>query len=193
VQGGGVQATHSVIWFRTLRIPKDGQATFKYAPDFYAFVGNTNTDSSHLKAKDMVDLHSSLVAKTGSIRNDGDQMLVSSSLELHRIDGRASQGTFQILTEIQIPYPNSWIVGVARKHEWDEPRPVAVVELKPGVDYTFTPGKAVFVRAMDLEPGSLHTFHNTSDENVAKVMFRGALCQALVTEHSDGKFTVTYR
>lgn len=131
--------------------------------------------------------------KIGSFRDDGDRIFVNNSLELKHFDNWASRMTFQIATDAGIPSPNNYVVGMARKQEGDLPVPVAAVELKPGADYFFTPSETVFVRATNLEPGLIHTFHNANDENVAKVVFRGTHTQAVVTELSNGTFTVTYR
>lgn len=194
VEGGGVQSTHSVIWFKTNALGKGAQFAFKYTPDFYGLIGSSDENSDSLKVGNEVSMESNLLAKIGTYNNDGSILHVNDSLELHALDGLkvgAADSTFMISAVTGIDSPNTYVVGVGRKQDKGDVAPVAVVELKANVTYKFTPKTAVFVKATNLAPGVVNNFAAAKDD--AKVEFRGLNSHAIVTEQNNGKFTITYK
>ena len=190
VSGGGFQSTTQIVWYKTSALGTNGQATFKYTPDYYAFAGNSvNVNSDALKQDDEVSIQASLLAKVGTNRGDGDQMLVNESLELSRYAGKSKANTFQISTVSDISSPNTNVMGMARKQDKGPLLPVAVVELKPAVSVYFTPKAGATVVAGTAEPGTVNT---ESIDNKADVAFTGGQKTATVTEGADGTFSVTY-
>ncbi|KAL1953786.1 hypothetical protein VTO42DRAFT_2283 [Malbranchea cinnamomea] len=190
VSGGGVQATRPVVWYQTNPIANNAQAVFRFAPDVYGFVGSTNQPSSQLPDGDDVYLQGAQVLRVGTILNDGTRLMVDKSLNITAVDNTAPNHTVDILTKTEVQSANRNVVGIARLQEGESmPAPVAVVELKPGVDFSFTPKYGVFISSTQYSQGTIQGLAQHS----AKVEFTGAQKTAVVVEKSDGQFSVDYK
>ncbi|OAA57621.1 hypothetical protein SPI_07280 [Niveomyces insectorum RCEF 264] len=192
VKGGAEPPVRTPVWKTTAPLQQGGQAKFRYTADFYGFFGSSSINSAELKAGNSIDLLSSLPVKPGYLTNNGTQLYVSDTDELSEMGQRATNGTFQVIQDSGLPTPNRSVVGVARQEEDGTPAPTAAVELKPGVQYVFTPKPAVYVMAGSVAEGRVIDVPANTATNFAKVEFRGNQREATVVEQSDGKFVVQY-
>jgi hypothetical protein len=197
VDGGGVTSASNVMWYKSRALPTGNQVTFKYYSAFYAAVGYTSPFSNKLKTGDTVEQQGSIVANVGTIRDNSSVILVDKSFGITELNRTFAKSKFQILSENGLPTPNHYVVGLARQQEGEESAaPVAVVELKPNVDYTFTPKQGVYVKAQSVvDAGVVHDAPVQADidgNKVAKVLFAAPYTTATVTEKADGTFDVEY-
>jgi len=197
VTGGGVTGPLNVMWHKTRALPAGDKATFKYTPTYHATIGYTTPFSNKLKAKDEVEGQGFIVVNVGTIRDNSSIMIVDKSFGIKELNSSFTKNQFQILTETGIPTPNHYVVGLARQQVGaDSPAPVAVVELKPNVDYTFEPKAGVLIKAENVaEAGAIFdapTDAEITAKKVAKVNFAAPYTKATVTEKSDGTFEVEY-
>jgi hypothetical protein len=195
VEGGANPPVKSITWFRTPPLPEGGQAYFKYTADHYAFVGVAEGgDGGHLSTGDAVMSEGFEHVTLGSVINDGTMVLVSSpDRELRTVDDRAGDGTFQIAIHAGLPTPNPWVVGLARSRQHEDSRaPVAAVELKPRVIYTFTPSAAVYVKGASQHAGNVQPAPSAGARDAARVEIKAPYTKAVVRELNDGSFTVRY-
>jgi hypothetical protein len=192
VNGGGVQATTPVIWYRSRPLPNNSQDVFKFSSDYYGFVGSSSSSSSELPNGDEIFLQGSEKVKPGSALDDGTRLLIDKNLNITQMEAVALKGNFEIFSKVEVLAANHNVVGLARLQDGESmPAPVAVVELKPGVGITFSPKQAVIIRATSWEQGTVQKPAGTYKE--IRVDFAGAQTKAVVVEQSSGDFKVTYK
>ena len=199
VEGGGAQSTKSITWYKTKALPDGSQATFKYNDAFYGFLGYTSKLANEIATGDSVDTEATIKVKIGTIKNDGSVLFVAKSWALsENSDEKSAQNTFTISTESGIPYPDHYVVGIARGKESEgtlSPAPTDVVDLKAAVDYVFTPRQAVYIKASKYDEGTYQASidqKSIDEKKVAKVEFSGAKSKATVTEDGSGNFSIKY-
>ena len=192
VSGGGVIKAHAVMWYKSRPLPVGAKDTFRYSSEHFAFIGYTSGFSNKLKIGDRVDGEGSILAAIGTVRDTSSVMLVDKNFAITELNRSFSKDSMQILTENGIPTPNHYVTGLGRKSGGRDPVPVAVVELKPNVDYTFTPTSAVFVRAEKaVDAGQIHQPSVEADitaNKAVKVDFKKPYTVATVIEKPDGTF-----
>jgi hypothetical protein len=197
VNGGGVTGVHNVMWHKTRVLPAGDKAIFKYTPTYYATIGYTTPFSNKLKANDEVEGQGFIVLNIGTEVDNSSVILVDNSFGIKEANSTFTMNQFQVMTQTLIPTPNHYAVGLARQQVGeDSPAPVAVVELKPNVKYTFEPKAGVLIKAANVvEAGAIFdapTDAQINAKTVAKVNFVKPYTKATVTEKSDGTFGVEY-
>ncbi|OCK98442.1 HET-domain-containing protein [Cenococcum geophilum 1.58] len=192
VTGGGVQKTRQILWSITDPLCNNSESVFKYTSDFYGFAGISSNASSKLDQETKVSIIDFEPVKIGTIKNDGTQLFVTpkdGGLQLKDAGSNADSGTFKIITDNKIPYPNSYVVGLARKCD-GRIHSVAAVELKPGADLVFTPKQPIFISRVPFNAGyDVGRVLGSLGRNV-RITSKGNHSRIEVEETGDGTFRV---
>jgi hypothetical protein len=194
VTGPGIANARQLQWAKTKPLANDGQDVFKYTSDTYGFAGYVNAStSSNVAPGTEVTLDSSALVTVGSFRNDGSVLSVKETDGAIGISdtgtSSADNGKFTISVDARVPTPSTYVIGVARKSDRDGIAPVAIVEAKPRGDFVFTPSQAIIITRGDKGNGVAVS----KPAVVAKIEFRGASKEAVVTETNSGSFSVVYK
>ncbi|KAM7183197.1 hypothetical protein V8F20_012711 [Naviculisporaceae sp. PSN 640] len=165
VTGGGYQWASSILWYKTDELQPGDETTFEYSPEIFGFVGTSNTASSELEKRPgaSVSITRSQPVVLGDEMNQGTRLLVDNTRDMSGSNMASTQkDTFTMATMTGFPYPNKYVVGVARKDLMSldgRVSPVAAVELKSGVAALITPSHDIIVTALSeprTRPGWVH-------------------------------------
>ncbi|KAK2758062.1 hypothetical protein FQN54_004469 [Arachnomyces sp. PD_36] len=193
VSGGGFQSTKSMVWYKSRPLANNAQDVFRFSPEYYAFVGSSESGSSQLPNGDNIYLQDSEQVKLGTQLDDGNRFIVDKNLNTSLMDSNAVNGNFRILSKADVQSPNRNVVGLARLQDGESmPAPVAAVELKRGVGIGFSPKQGVIVSSTTWEQGTVQSLDG-GDYKQMKVEFNGSQSKAIVSETSSGDFKVSYK
>ena len=208
ITGGADPPVRPVTWHRTFPpLPPGSQAELVFTDELFAFAGTADSSggsSAALRPGDGVAIRSFKPVRWRSRVNNCSQFVVGTDLSLREYASGAARGTFQMTADASHPAPNNRVVGLARIHEGAVagPVPVAAVELKPGVTYTFSPNLALWVRGANSGVGQGEGVGEgevaaaapaPGARDAALVLFEGAFNAAVVRERNNGTLSVEYR
>jgi hypothetical protein len=195
--GNTPDTTKSTVWFRSRKLPSPGDVTFTFDNSYYGIMGSC-TGSSTLGVGSVINTQTEKKVTLGTQTTDGTLLVLDENCDFSVMDpddenSGPGKNQFSIATSSRLQ-PYNDVVGVARGIDLGEgitPAPINCVSLKPGKTYTITVDNTVYVKAANLNKGSIQAALD-DDKEAAKVVFPRGMKKATVIEDSNGKFTVSY-
>ena len=178
---------YSNAWISFPKVYKDGQPTFTYKEELYAYWGTLPSDIS---PGVVVSTGGTELVKLGP---EGSTLTFSATPGMHFKNASkddSPDGSFTIVASDDFTDDDTIVFGLA-KYNGSSISPVATFVAKPSNTYTITPVTKFYVATGSSETGTVIdvTAHGTP----AQINFTGRLEKAVrVTEAPNGTYTVKY-
>lgn len=206
ITGSGRAALPVVIFKTTNSLRNRGSDSFSYTSDIFGYVGRSSSSISNLKSGDKITLDDATRASVSQRGNGGKVLQVKLDDDSQPIIADnpddaddAPQRTFTVYCDAGIPFPNSYVAGLARKvGDRDDTLTETATAALPAISgetYNIQPNATLYIVQGNDNKGFIVTTTAT-DDNSTRVEFGAGRTSAIVTNttNTNGKsvFSVAY-